>query len=169
MSEHDTTLEALARSTGTWLSERGWMLSTAESCTGGWISTVVTDIAGSSAWFERGFVTYSNEAKHDMLGVQAGTLARDGAVSEATVREMAAGALKASRAQVALAVSGVAGPGGGSADKPVGTVCFAWATANGVVSETLHLNGDRHAVRLQTVRHALSQLPDRAEGLIRNG
>jgi nicotinamide-nucleotide amidase len=137
------------------------MLATAESCTGGWIAEVVTAIAGSSQWFERGFVTYSNDAKRELLGVQAATLAHYGAVSEATVREMAEGALARSRAQVAVAVSGVAGPGGGRLDRPVGTVCLGWAAA-GAATRTLSMQfaGDREAVRRQAVAAALQGILD---------
>jgi nicotinamide-nucleotide amidase len=163
---HDAALEALATEVGHWLRGRGWMLATAESCTGGWISTAITDIAGSSEWFDRGFVTYSNDAKREMLGVRPETLMLHGAVSEQVVREMSTGALAASRADVAVAVSGIAGPGGATPDKPVGTVCFAWALRNGgLISETCHFDGDRHAIRLQTVEHALVGLPERAESL----
>lgn len=138
------------------LQTKGWMLATAESCTGGWIAKVCTDMAGSSAWFERGFVTYSNAAKQDMLDVQAATLANNGAVSEAVTAEMAAGALSHSRAQVAVSVSGIAGPGGGTPAKPVGTVCFGWAMENSTTrTETCHFDGDREAVRQQSVEHAL--------------
>ncbi len=138
------------------LKTNGWMLATAESCTGGWIAKVCTDMTGSSAWFERGFVTYSNEAKQDMLGVQAETLVQYGAVSEAVTFEMAAGALQHSRAHIAVAVSGIAGPGGATPGKPVGTVCFGWAVKNGTVrTETCHFDGDREAVRKQSVEHAL--------------
>jgi nicotinamide-nucleotide amidase len=137
-----------------------WMLATAESCTGGLIAAACTDVAGSSAWFERGFVTYSNAAKSEMLGVDPGLIDRHGAVSEAVVRAMAQGALAHSRAQLAVAVTGVAGPTGGSADKPVGTVWFGWATPAGLHSEVRHFAGDRAAVRAATVRHAL-------EGLLR--
>jgi nicotinamide-nucleotide amidase len=134
----------------------GWMLATAESCTGGWLAKVCTDLAGSSGWFERGFVTYSNEAKQDMLGVKAATLAQHGAVSEAVVAEMAAGVLLHSRAQLALSVSGIAGPGGGTLSKPVGTVCFGWASKNGEAhTETCHFTGDRDAVRWQSLEYAL--------------
>jgi nicotinamide-nucleotide amidase len=133
-------------------------LATAESCTGGMIAAACTDLNGSSAWFERGFVTYSNEAKTDMLGVDAALIARDGAVSDSVARAMAAGALQHSRAQVSVAVTGVAGPTGGSDAKPVGTVWFAWATPQGVTSEVQHFAGDRAAVRRATVRHALQQL-----------
>lgn len=133
-----------------------WQLATAESCTGGWIAKICTDVAGSSTWFDRGFITYSNEAKQDMLGVRAETLAQFGAVSEAVVAEMAAGALRYSRAHIALAVSGIAGPGGGSPEKPVGTVCFGWAVRGGeVTTTTCHFAGDREAVRWQSVVFAL--------------
>jgi len=151
-------LNALAAQLGRRLADAGLMLATAESCTGGWIAKCVTDIAGSSAWLDRGFVTYSNAAKQDMLGVAAGTLAEHGAVSEPVVREMAAGTVARSAAQVAVAVSGVAGPGGGSADKPVGTVCFGFALPAAVSTETLHFDGDRDAVRRQSVAHALTRL-----------
>ena len=131
------------------------MLVTAESCTGGWAAQAVTAIAGSSAWFERGFVTYSNEAKQELLGVSKRTLRKFGAVSEETAREMARGALRRSRGSIALAVTGVAGPGGGSRTKPVGMVCFAWARGRSVWSETLRLKGNRDAVRRQSVVRAL--------------
>ena len=128
------------------------MVATAESCTGGLIAATLTAIAGSSAVVDRGFVTYTNEAKQEMLGVSANTLAEYGAVSEQTVREMAAGALKHSRAQVALAVSGIAGPGGATPGKPVGTVCIAWASRNGAGrSQVFHFSGDRAEVRRQAV------------------
>ena len=148
-------MDALARRLGERLKAAGAKLTTAESCTGGWAAQVVTSVAGSSAWFERGFVTYSNEAKREQLGVREDTLQKHGAVSEETAREMAQGALGRSRGSVALAVTGVAGPGGGSAAKPVGTVCFAWATARSVTSETKQFPGDREAVRRQSVIHAL--------------
>lgn len=131
------------------------MLVTAESCTGGWAAQALTAVAGSSDWFERGFVTYSNDAKREMLGVGADTLALHGAVSEQTALEMARGALARSRASVALAVTGIAGPAGGSAAKPVGTVCFAWAAGQTARSETMLFPGDREAVRRQSVIHAL--------------
>lgn len=152
----DPELDALAHRLGDTLAARGWRLATAESCTGGGIAAAVTAIGGSSAWFERGFVTYSNEAKTDMLGVSPQTLAARGAVSEATVREMAEGALGRSRAELSIAVSGIAGPSGGSAAKPVGTVCLGWAVKGQPSrSETLHFAGDREAVRRQTVLRAL--------------
>lgn len=152
----DIELEALARRVGQILAARGWRLATAESCTGGWIAEAVTAIGGSSAWFDRGFVTYSNEAKMDMLGVSARTLGGHGAVSEATAVEMAAGALARSLAEVAVAVSGIAGPSGATPTKPVGMVCLAWAARDGVSRVlTAHFDGDREAVRRQAVIHAL--------------
>lgn len=139
------------------LAARNAFLATAESCTGGWAAQALTGLAGSSSWFERGFVTYSNAAKQEMLGVRAETLARYGAVSEETAREMALGALERSPAGVALAITGIAGPSGGSAGKPVGTVCFAWAAKGGAPrSETRHFAGDREAVRRQSVERALA-------------
>lgn len=141
------------------LKSRGWMLATAESCTGGWIAKAVTDISGSSAWLDRGFVTYSNDAKQDMLGVESGTLEAHGAVSEAVVREMALGALAHSPAQVAVAASGIAGPDGGTPDKPVGTMCMAWAiSGRDVEVRRERFNGDREAVRRQTVQRVLEVL-----------
>lgn len=153
------TLEAQAAGLGAALLARGWMLATAESCTGGWLAQAVTAVAGSSAWFERGFVTYSNEAKMEMLGVGAATLATHGAVSEATAAEMALGALAHSRAQAALAITGIAGPTGGSPDKPVGTVCFAWARSGyEVVTERRLFAGDRRAIRAQSVEHSFDRM-----------
>ena len=150
-------MNKLAESLGRALKARGALLATAESCTGGWAAQAVTAIAGSSDWFERGFVTYSNAAKQELLGVRRETLERHGAVSEETAREMAAGALARSRATLAVSITGVAGPGGGSAAKPVGTVCFAWASPRGRLrSETRHFDGDREAVRRQSVEHALA-------------
>lgn len=140
------------------LLQRQLKLATAESCTGGMIAAACTDLAGSSEWFERGLVTYSNEAKHEMLGVPAALIATHGAVSEPVARAMAAGALQHSRAQVALAVTGIAGPGGGSTAKPVGTVWFAWALPGGLTSEVQRFDGDRAAVRNATVQHALARL-----------
>ena len=142
------------------LMQHGWMLTTAESCTGGLIAGHCTDLAGSSQWFERGFVTYSNAAKTELLGVPAALIAEHGAVSEPVVRAMAEGALRHSRAQVAVAVTGVAGPGGGSADKPVGSVWLGWATAAGVVTQLCHFDGDRQQVRKATVQRALQGLND---------
>lgn len=138
--------------------DRCLFLATAESCTGGMIAAACTDLAGSSAWFERGFVTYSNAAKTELLGVDAALIAQHGAVSEAVVRAMAAGALAHSHAQVAVAVTGVAGPSGGSADKPVGTVWFGFALDGQVHTQCQLFPGDRAAVRAATVQHALQQL-----------
>lgn len=149
-------MNQLAAQIGAALQSHGMMLATAESCTGGGVASAVTEIAGSSAWFDRGVVTYSNQAKIDMLGVSPDTLARFGAVSEATVRAMVEGSLRHSQAQIALAVSGIAGPGGGTADKPVGTVWFAWGIKGGVNAARLHhLVGDRAEIRLQAVHIAL--------------
>jgi nicotinamide-nucleotide amidase len=149
-------LETLALQLGEALLAKGWRLATAESCTGGWVAEAVTAIAGSSNWFDRGFVTYSNEAKQDMLGVQAATLDQFGAVSEAVVREMVAGALTQSRADLALAISGIAGPTGGSAEKPVGTVWIAWGLRTGAMqAHRFRFDGDRAAVRRQSVVAAL--------------
>ena len=142
----------------TQLIARGWMLATAESCTGGMVAAACTDLAGSSQWFERGFVSYSNAAKTELLSVPASLIAVHGAVSEPVARAMAQGALAHSHAQVSLAVTGVAGPTGGSADKPVGTVWFAWCVAGQTHSEVVHFGGDRAAVRQATLRHALARL-----------
>lgn len=152
---HDE-LYRLAEETGLALKAKGWMLATAESCTGGWVGEAVTAVSGSSAWYDRGFITYTNESKQEMLGVSAQTLAGYGAVSEQTVREMAAGVLKYSHAQIAVAISGIAGPTGGSPGKPVGTVCFGWCIGGRAAkSETRLFPGDRQAVRQQAVEHAL--------------
>ena len=134
------------------------MLATAESCSGGLIAAACTDLAGSSTWFERGFVTYSNAAKTQMLGVDAQLIATHGAVSEPVARAMAQGALQHSLAQVSVAVTGVAGPSGGSTDKPVGTVWLAWGLPSGIFSEVQHFGGDRATVRAATVQHALNRL-----------
>lgn len=140
------------------LRQKQWMLATAESCTGGLIAAACTDLAGSSNWFERGFVTYSNEAKTEMLGVDATLIAAHGAVSEEVARAMAQGALARSRAQVTVSVTGVAGPGGGSVDKPVGTVWFGWSVNGQARTERRHFTGDRAVVRAATVAHALQTL-----------
>jgi len=145
----------LARRIGEALKARGLKLVTAESCTGGWAAMALTAIPGSSDWFERGYVTYSNAAKQQDLGVAAETLRRHGAVSEETAREMAAGALERAGVEVALAITGVAGPTGGTAEKPVGLVCFAWAHGSKLVSETRRFDGDRESVRRQSVLYAL--------------
>ena len=140
------------------LLKKGWLLATAESCTGGMISAACTDLAGSSNWFERGFVTYSNEAKTEMLGVAAALVTAHGAVSEEVARAMVQGAITHSRARVAVAVTGVAGPTGGSHAKPVGTVWFGFMVDGQLSSERQHFDGDRAAVRSATVRHALQRL-----------
>lgn len=150
----------LARQVGKALKSHGVMLTTAESCTGGGIAQAVTRVSGSSAWFDRGFITYSNISKEEMLGVSPDTLEMYGAVSEATVREMADGALQFSRGQVALAVSGIAGPAGGTPQKPVGTVWFAWASGRTVKTARHHLFGDRDAIRVKAVRIALQGVLD---------
>ena len=140
------------------MQKKDWMLASAESCTGGLIAAACTDVAGSSNWFERGFVTYSNAAKTELLGVDTGLIEQQGAVSEAVARAMAAGALARSKAQVSVAVTGVAGPGGGSAEKPVGTVWFGFAVGDQVTSEIKQFAGDRAAVRQATVEHAVQRL-----------
>ena len=159
-------LEALAAEVGALLLTNGQKLTTAESCTGGWVAQCLTAIPGSSDWFERGFVTYSNEAKHEMLGVDPETLTSHGAVSEATAAAMASGALQHSHADWALAITGVAGPSGGSPGKPVGTVCFAWAGTEGrLETQTCHFIGCREEVRAKSVAHALGGLLERAAHL----
>lgn len=149
-------IENMAVQVGSVLKSHGFMLVTAESCTGGAVASAVTDIAGSSEWFERGFVTYSNEAKCEMLGVAQDTLIRSGAVSEVVVREMVAGALYYSHAQVALAISGIAGPGGGMPGKPAGTVWLAWGIKGGQCVARIYLfSGNRAEIRMQSVGMAL--------------
>jgi len=154
----DLDTPALVGQAATLLQARGWMLATAESCTGGLIAAACTDLAGSSAWFECGFVTYSNAAKSEALGVDAALIDANGAVSEPVARAMAAGAVARSRAQVAVAVTGVAGPTGGSPGKPVGTVWFGWQVGDDVRSERRRFDGDRATVRAATVEHALRTL-----------
>lgn len=159
MAVAESELEALAAELGEAMQRCGWILTTAESCTGGWLAQAVTSVAGSSAWFDRGFVTYSNAAKQDMLGVSPETLDQFGAVSEATAREMVQGALAHSAAQLAIAITGIAGPGGGSAEKPVGLVCFAWGVSgHACASATQQFSGDRRQVRAASVGFALRQL-----------
>ena len=158
----DAPLEALSKAVGKALGERGLVLATAESCTGGWVAELVTDTAGSSGWFDRGFITYSNQAKADMLGVRTDTLAAFGAVSEETAREMAVGAIQNSSADWAISITGIAGPGGGSSAKPVGTVCFGWCRRGGTPgSETRLFSGERRSIRQQAVMHALEGLLQR--------
>ena len=157
----DEELRQLAREVGDRLHARGWMLATAESCTGGWVGQLLTAIPGSSAWYERGFITYANAAKQEMLGVPAATLDSFGAVSEETAQAMAVGALAHSHAQAALAISGIAGPGGGTPHKPVGLVCYGWALADGTqMSSTCRLDGDREEIRSRAVAAALRGLID---------
>lgn len=160
----DAALAALSRELGQRLLAQGLRLVTAESCTGGWIAKCLTDIAGSSRWFDRGWVTYSNEAKRDELGVSADSLSMRGAVSEQTVREMAMGAAQNANAPVSVAVSGVAGPDGGSADKPVGTVWIAWHWPDRrITAQEFRFAGSREAVRRQTIAAALQGLLDGLE------
>jgi nicotinamide-nucleotide amidase len=155
----DTELNQLAVELGEKLRARGWMLATAESCTGGWIGQLITAQPGSSHWYERGFITYANIAKQEMLGVPAEILEAYGAVSEETASAMAAGALKHSHAQATLAISGIAGPGGGTPQKPVGLVCYGWALADGtLLSSTCRLDGDREEIRSRAVAAALRGL-----------
>jgi nicotinamide-nucleotide amidase len=158
---NDEELQQLARELGDQLLARGWMLATAESCTGGWVGQVLTSLPGSSAWYERGFITYANAAKQEMLGVPAATLESFGAVSEETAQAMAVGALAHSHAQAALAISGIAGPDGGTPQKPVGLVCYGWALADGThMSSTCRLDGDREEIRSRAVAAALRGLAD---------
>jgi len=156
MSDSDRHISICANRLALALAAHGWVLATAESCTGGWIAKVLTDQPGSSAWFEYGYVSYGNAAKSVMLGVDAGLIARHGAVSREVAEAMAGGARSASGAEVALAVTGIAGPGGGSTDKPVGTVWLAWAGPGDIIaSERRHFDGDRSAVRRASVAAAL--------------
>jgi nicotinamide-nucleotide amidase len=159
-------LDILAAQIGSLLKAHGLQLVTAESCTGGGVAQAITEIPGSSAWFERGFVTYSNVAKMEMLGVRQATLDGHGAVSELTVREMAEGALQNSYAHVAVAVSGIAGPTGGTPGKPVGTVWFAWSLRNGDTrAQVHHLDGTRSEVRSRSVHIALQGVQQLLDGL----
>lgn len=159
MTSHDTQLDSLSAAVGEALLARRWVLVTAESCTGGGVAECVTRTAGSSAWFDRGFVTYTNEAKQELLGVHIQTLDNHGAVSEETAREMAEGALKESNADIALAVTGIAGPGGGTVAKPVGMVCFAWARLDGPTESIRHvLDGDRANIRRASIIRALTRI-----------
>lgn len=152
----DSELQQLAAELGQTLSRKGMMLATAESCTGGWVSMLLTAIPGSSAWFERGFVTYANAAKVEQLGVPSLLLDTVGAVHEDTALAMAEGALKHSHAQAALAITGIAGPGGGTREKPVGLVCYGWALADGTkMTSTCRLDGDREEIRSRAVAAAL--------------
>jgi nicotinamide-nucleotide amidase len=157
-------IDQLAVRLGVALTSRGWQVACAESCTGGGVGEAITRIAGSSGWFDRGFITYSNDAKVDLLGVRMETLGGPGAVSEAAAREMAEGTLRQSRADLAVAVTGIAGPGGATPGKPVGMVCFAWATLDGQVeAATQHFSGDRASIRALAVAEALRGLVEFAE------
>lgn len=160
MQQDENAVAALAQC----LQSRGWKLATAESCTGGMIAAACTDVAGASDWFERGWVSYSNAAKTALLGVPVALLQAHGAVSEAVAQAMVQGALQHAPVQVALAVTGVAGPGGGTPAKPVGTVWLAWAWPGHVVSEVQHFSGDRAAVRQATCSYALQRLVALLEG-----
>jgi nicotinamide-nucleotide amidase len=154
--KNNDSLDQLAAEVGAVLKARGWLLATAESCTGGGIGEAITRIAGSSQWFDRGFITYSNHAKQDMLGVSPQTILQFGAVSEETAREMVRGALERSRAHITVAVTGIAGPDGGSPLKPVGTVCAAWMVKDASpTAKTFHFDGTREQVRQLTIRAAL--------------
>jgi nicotinamide-nucleotide amidase len=157
-------ISTLAQSLGELLQGTHAMVATAESCTGGWVSEAITEVPGCSEWFDRGFVTYSNQAKKDMLGVKASSLERNGAVSEKVVCEMAKGALKHSKGTYALAISGVAGPTGGTDEKPVGTVWFAWASRQGVECSQMFFDGDRQDIRASAVLFALQGLNTRIRG-----
>lgn len=158
----DSELEIIARRVSAALLAHGQVLAPVESCTGGWVAKLLTDLSGSSAILDCGFVTYSNAAKQRLVGVSAETLDEFGAVSEETAKEMAGGALLNSNASVSLSITGVAGPGGGTEQKPVGMVCFGWANKEGLLeSETCHFEGDRDAVRRQSVAHALQGVESR--------
>src|SRR5262245_32993663 len=157
-----SALEPQVTELGDRLRARGWQLVTAESCTGGLLAAACTSVAGSSDWFERGIVSYSNAAKIELLGVPPALITLHGAVSEEVARAMAGGALHAAPAQLSMAITGVAGPGGGTADKPVGLVWIAWASARSVHAQKLQLSGERSAVRAQTVQIALQRLCDAA-------
>ncbi|MFS0753141.1 CinA family protein [Noviherbaspirillum sp. 1P10PC] len=148
----------LATQVGSVLKSQGLILATAESCTGGGVAQAITEVAGSSEWFECGFITYSNASKSDMLDVPEALIVRYGAVSDEVAQAMAEGALANSNATITLSTTGIAGPGGAVPGKPVGTICFAWAMAHRTFSERLVFQGDRHAVRQQTVAHSLAGL-----------
>lgn len=153
-------LNILAESLGAALKARGFVLALAESCTGGMVAQAITSVAGSSAWFDRGFVTYSNQAKMDMLGVNKQTLLQFGAVSEQTAAEMAQGALRFSLADISASITGIAGPDGGTAEKPVGIVCFGFALKNSVKTSIQHFVGNRESVRQQASVYAIFQLTE---------
>ncbi|RMX08329.1 CinA family protein [Corticibacter populi] len=166
MNDTDTTFQPapgevvlpIVQELANWLLAHRQMVATAESCTGGLVAAACTALAGSSAWFERGFVTYTNSAKHELLGVPAELITTHGAVSEPVARAMANGAIRHSRAQLAMAITGIAGPSGGSVDKPVGTVWFGWRVADQTHAEVRHFQGDRGAVRQAAMQHALQRM-----------
>jgi len=161
MKMTDMFLAEIARKAVAALQEQGLKLATAESCTGGWVAKLITDIPGSSAVFDRGFVTYSNSAKQQQLSVEEGLLLREGAVSEGVARAMASGTLGVSGADVSLSITGIAGPGGGTPEKPVGTVWIAWADPSVVEASCFHFEGERDEVRRQAVAAALEGMISR--------
>ncbi len=160
----NTELFNLAQELGHALLQTNATVTTAESCTGGGVASAITEVAGSSQWFGRGFITYANQAKHEMLNVPEAMLLEQGAVSDAVVRAMVAGAAQAASADYAVAISGIAGPGGGTEDKPVGTVWFAWLSPQGISSQEHRLTGDRASVRAQAVKISLQELLHKATG-----
>jgi len=163
MLEHENFFVSLSEDLGAILKERGIMLALAESCTGGMVAQSVTSVAGSSDWFDRGFVTYSNAAKVELLGVLPETLEKFGAVSENVAKEMVLGALKNSHAQLAASITGIAGPTGGTLEKPVGTVCFGWVGKNiRVTTTTKHFDGNREGIRQKAVIFCLTELIQKA-------
>ena len=157
----DLMLQDLAIKVSVALAQQGLLLATAESCTGGWLGQTITSISGSSSWYDRGFITYATASKHEMLGVSTSTLEQYGAVSEQTASEMAAGVITHSHAQVAVSITGIAGPDGGTAEKPVGMVCFAWMMKDGLAcAETRYFTGSREEIRRQSVAEALQGVID---------
>ena len=162
---NEALIDALAAELGSLLAARKWRVTAAESCTGGLVAGAITSVAGSSGWFDQSYVTYSNEAKSERLGVDPRLIASHGAVSEPVAEAMAAGALAAAKADLAVAITGIAGPGGAVAGKPVGTVCLAWAAGDGAIeAQTRHFDGDRTAVRRASVAAALEGLIERVRG-----
>lgn len=164
LNKKQMSLENLVSQIGDRLISRNESLATAESCTGGWVSMLITSVSGSSNWFDRGFVSYSNEAKEEMLSVSSQVIEIHGAVSEETARYMVLGAVEHSHAAAGLSVTGIAGPGGGSAEKPVGTVCFGWLVDGQCETETCHFSGDREVIRKESVQYVLNGLLLRLEG-----
>ena len=158
MSGSTNDIAVRVRTVATLLSRRGQKLATAESCTGGLVAGALTALAGSSTWFDRGWVTYSNAAKSEALGVESSLIATQGAVSEVVAAAMASGARAGAKVDYAISITGIAGPDGGSPEKPVGTICFGWATPTGLHTETRHFIGDRQSIREQSVEHALAGL-----------